>query len=120
METRTGGASVSGRSHSLWKTQPRASSGAFFAALARPRNAFECRAWRAVLVLPEGERPHPQCFPTGGLTRFEAIRMVLSRLAGSLAPKTHQQLSSLPPRIGLHPTRDRLRPRLLATSRVSV
>src|SRR5262249_9278485 len=69
METRTDGASVSGRSHSLWKTQPRASSGAFYAALARPRDAFECRAWRAVLVLPEGERPHPQCFPTGGLTR---------------------------------------------------
>src|SRR6516225_8133751 len=36
MEIRTGGASVSGRSYSLWKPQPRASSGAFFAALARP------------------------------------------------------------------------------------
>jgi hypothetical protein len=30
--------SVSGQSHTLWKTQPRASSGAFFAALARPLN----------------------------------------------------------------------------------
>jgi hypothetical protein len=52
--------------------------------------------------------------------RFEAISVVLSQLARSLAPKTHQQLSSLPPRIGLHPTKDRLRLRLLAMSRVSV
>src|SRR6516162_31951 len=69
METRTGGASVSGRSHfPLEDSAPRVQRG-FLCALARPRDAFECRARRAVVVLPEGERPHPQCFPTGGLTR---------------------------------------------------